>query len=368
MVEFKIFVVLSHSDTRCVLLQYYLAHLNAYYEVYNLTYICSSLNFSFYNCVYLIFKIFFYCSGFCHTLKWISHVFNFYHQFFSHFSSVQLLSHIWHWDPMDCSMPGFPVHHQLLELAQTHVHWVGDAIQPSHPLSPPSLPTCNLSQYQHLFQWVGSSHLVSKVLEFQLHHQSFQWIFRTDSPYDGLVGSPCSPRDSQESFLTPQIKSISSLVLSFLYSTTRTFIHDDWKNSFDQMDFCQQSNVSGFNVLSRLVIPFLPRNKCILISWLQLPSAVILEPKKIKSLTVSPSICHEVMGLDAMIFVFWMLSLKPAFPLSSFTFVKRPFSSCLLYAVRVVSSAYLRLLIFLLAIFIPACDSSSPVFLMMYST
>ena len=89
MVEFKIFVVLSHSDTRCVLLQCYLAHLNVYYEVYNLTYICSSLNFSFYNCVYLIFFYFFYCSRFCHTLKWISHVFNFYHQFFSHFSSVQ---------------------------------------------------------------------------------------------------------------------------------------------------------------------------------------------------------------------------------------------------------------------------------------
>ena len=81
-------------------------------------------------------------------------------------------------DPMDCSMPGFPVHHQLLELAQIHVHQVGDAIQPSHPLLSPSPPTFKLSQHQGLFQWVSSLHQVAKVLEFQL--QSFQWIFRTD--------------------------------------------------------------------------------------------------------------------------------------------------------------------------------------------
>ena len=82
-------------------------------------------------------------------------------------------------DPMDCSTPGLPVHHQPLELAQTHVHQVCDAIQPSHPLSSPS-PTFHLSQHQGLFQWVISLHQVAKVLEFQLQHQSFQWIFRTD--------------------------------------------------------------------------------------------------------------------------------------------------------------------------------------------
>ena len=122
-----------------------------------------------------------------------------------------------------------------------------------------------------------------------------------------------------------------------------------------------------FNMLSGLVITFLPRSKHLLISWLQSPSAVILEPQKIKSDTVSPSICHEVMGPDAMILVFWMLSFKPTFSLSSFTFVKRLFSSSSLSAIRVVSSTYLRLLIFLLAILIPACVSSSPAFLMMYS-
>ena len=83
-------------------------------------------------------------------------------------------------DPMDCSMPGLPVHHQLPEFTQTHVHWASDAIQPSHPLLSPSPPTFNLSQHQGLFKWVSSSHQVARVLEFQLQHQSFQWIFRTD--------------------------------------------------------------------------------------------------------------------------------------------------------------------------------------------
>ena len=125
-----------------------------------------------------------------------------------------------------------------------------------------------------------------------------------------------------------------------------------------------------FNMLSRLVITFRPRSKCLLISWLQAPSTVILEPPKIKSdtvSTVSPYISHEVMGPDAMILVFWMLRFKPTFPLSSFTFIKRLVSSSSLSAIRVVSSAYLRLLVFLPAIVIPACASSSPVFLMMYS-
>ena len=83
-------------------------------------------------------------------------------------------------DFMDCSTPGLPVHHQFPELTQTHVHRIGDAIQPSHPLSSPSPPAFNLSQHQGLFQWVSSSHQVAKVLEFQLQHQSFQWIFRAD--------------------------------------------------------------------------------------------------------------------------------------------------------------------------------------------
>ena len=125
-----------------------------------------------------------------------------------------------------------------------------------------------------------------------------------------------------------------------------------------------------FNVLSRFVTAFLPRSKCLLISWLYSPSAVTLESKKIKSVTVStfsPSICHQVMGLHAVIFAFWMLSFKPVFSVSSFTFINRVFSSSLFPAIKVVSSAYPRLLIVLLAILIPACESSSMAFHMMYS-
>ena len=96
------------------------------------------------------------------------------------------------------------------------MHWVGDAIQPSHPLSSPSPLAFNLSHHQGLFQWVRSLHQVAKVLEFQLQHQSFQWTFRTDFLEDGLVGFPRSPRDSQESSPTPQFKSINYLALSFL--------------------------------------------------------------------------------------------------------------------------------------------------------
>ena len=156
-------------------------------------------------------------------------------------------------NPMNRSLPGLPVHHQLPESMQTHVHRVGDAIQPSHPLSSPSPPALNLSQHQGLFKWVSSSYQGAKV-----------------------------------------IKSVTVSI-------------------------------------------------------------------------VSPSICHEVMGPYALIFIFWMLSFKPTFSLSSFTFIKRLLSS-LLSAISVVSSAYLRLLIFLPAILIPSCASSSPAFLMMYST
>ena len=162
-------------------------------------------------------------------LDYISPFNNCYKAGFSLFSSVaQSCPSLC--DPMDCSMPGIPVHHQLPEFTQTHVHRVGDAIQPSHPLSSPSPPAFNLSQHQGLFQWVSSSHQVAKVLEFQLQDQSFQWTLRTDLLEDGLVRLPCSPRDSQESSPTPQFKSINSSALSFLHSPTLTSIHDHRKN------------------------------------------------------------------------------------------------------------------------------------------
>ena len=145
---------------------------------------------------------------------------------------------------------------------------------------------------------------------------------------------------------------LSSVQLSYPYMTTGKTIALTRRTYVDKVIFLL------FNMLSRLVITFLPRSKCLLISWLQSPSAVILEPPKIKSdtvSTISPSISHKVMGPDCMILVFWMLSFKPTFSVFSFTFVKELFSSSSLSAIRVVSSAYLRLLIFFQAILIPAC-------------
>ena len=148
--------------------------------------------------------------------------------------------------------------------------------------------------------------------------------------------------------------------LSYTYMTTGKTI------ALTRQTFVGKVMSLLFNMLSRLVIAFIPSTKCLLISWLWSPHhAVILDSKKIKSVTAftfSPCICHEMMGLDAMILVCWRLSFKPTFSLSSFSLIKRPFSSSSRPAVRVVSSAYLRLLIFLLAILIPACYSSSPTF------
>ena len=131
-------------------------------------------------------------------------------------------------DPMNLSMPGFPVHHKLPEFTQNHVHRVSDAIQPSHPLSSPS-PLAPNPPSISLFQSVSSLHEVAKVLKFPLQHHSLQRNPRADLQ-NGLVGSPCSPRDSQESSPTPQFKSINSSALSFLHSPTLTSIHDHRKH------------------------------------------------------------------------------------------------------------------------------------------
>ena len=122
-----------------------------------------------------------------------------------------------------------------MELAMPSNHLV-------HPLSSTSPLASSLVQHQSLFQWVSSSHQVTKVLELQ--HHSFQWIFRVNFLEDGLVGSPCSPGDSQESSPTPQFKSINSSALSFLYGSALTCIHDYWNtHTFDYMDFCWQNNI-----------------------------------------------------------------------------------------------------------------------------
>ena len=140
------------------------------------------------------------------------------------FSSVTQLSPTL-CNPMNCSTPGLPVHHQLPEFTQTHVHWVSDAIQPSHPLSSPSPPTFNLSRHQGLFKWVSSSHQVAKVLEFSALTSVVPMNTQNWSPLGWTGWISCSPRDSQESSLTPQFKSINSSALSFLYSPTLTSIY-----------------------------------------------------------------------------------------------------------------------------------------------
>ena len=147
--------------------------------------------------------------------------------------------------PHEMCTPVFPVLHHLLEFTQIHVLWVSDAIQPSHLLLSPSAPALNLSHHQGLFQWGSSLHQVAKILELQLQHESFQWIFRVDFLFPDKSGltdlSPFCPRDSQESSPTSQLKSINSFALSLLYDPALTSVHDCWRNhSFDDTDLCQR--------------------------------------------------------------------------------------------------------------------------------
>ena len=185
-------------------------------------------------------------------------------------------------NPMDCNMPGFPVHHQLPELTQTHVHWVGDAIQPFHPLSSPSPPAFNLSQHQGLFQWVSPSRQVVKVLEFQLQHQSFNEYsglisFRMDwldfPAVQGSLKSILQHHSSKASILRHSAFFIAQL--SHPYMTTGKPI------PLTRQTFAGKVMCLLFNILSRLVKFFLPRSEHLLISWLQPPSAVFLKPQKI---------------------------------------------------------------------------------------
>ena len=197
-------------------------------------------------------------------------------------SSVHLLSHVWFCNPMDCSMPGLPVHHQLPEFTQTLVHWVSDAIQPSHPLSAPSPPTFHLSQHQGLFLWVSSSHQVAKVLEFWFQHQPFRWILRTDISFrmdwldllavQGTLKSLLQHHSSKASIIWRSAFFI--VQLSHPYMTIgKTIALTRWTFAGKVMSLL-------FNMLSRFVIAFLLRSKPLLISWLKSPSAVILEPPK----------------------------------------------------------------------------------------
>ena len=153
---------------------------------------------------------------------------------------------------MDCSAPAFPVHHQFLKLTQTHVHWVGDAIQPSHPLLSPSL-AFNISQYRVLFKWISSSHQVAKLLGFQLQHQSFQWIFRVNFLYYWLVWS-CRPRDSQESSAAPQSKSSNSSTFILIYDPTHLYLTTGETIALTIQTFVGKVISLHFTIVPRFVI------------------------------------------------------------------------------------------------------------------
>ena len=182
--------------------------------------------------------------------------------------------------PHDCSTPGFPVLHYIPEFAQTHVHWVSDAVQPSLSLSPPSPPALSLSQNQSLFQWVGSLHQVTTVLELELHYQSFQMNIQGWFPLTGLISLPSKGLSRVFSSTTVKKHQFFSTQLSLC--PILTSIYDYWKNhSFDYMAFVDKVMSLLFSMLSGLVIAFLPRSMCLLISGLQSPSAVILELTKV---------------------------------------------------------------------------------------
>ena len=149
---------------------------------------------------------------------------------FINFSCLVISDSLWPYELQGTRLP-WPPPPQLPELAQTRIHWVGNVIQPCHPLLSPSLPTFNLSQHQGHFQWVSSLHQVAKVLELHLQHQSFQWILSTDFLWiHWFVFLSLICKGLSRVFSTPKFKNISSLVLSFLYSPILTSIHDYWKN------------------------------------------------------------------------------------------------------------------------------------------
>ena len=235
-----------------------------------------------------------------------------------------------HYKPMDYSTPGLPVLHYLPEFAQTHVHWVGDAIQPSHPLLSSSPPAFNLSQHQGCFpvSWffasggrsIAASASTSVLpMNIQAWFPLWKWMDWLDLLAVQATLKILLQRHNLKATVL-WLSAIFMVQLSYPCMTTGKI------TALIVWNFVGKMISLLLNVLSRFVIAFLPRSQRLLISWLQPPSTVILEPKKIKSVTVSifsPLICHEVMGLDAMIFVFWMLSFKPAFSLSSCTLVKK---------------------------------------------
>ena len=211
-------------------------------------------------------------------------------------------------DPMNCSTPGLPVHHQLSQLAQTHVHLVDDAIKTAHPLlshsSPPSM-----------FPSIGVFSKESVLYIRGPEYWSFSFNMSPSNEHPGLISFRMDCLDllavqgTLKSLLQHHSLKASIFLCSafFIIQLSHPYMTNGKTIVLTRRTFVGKVTSLLFNMLSRLVITFLPRSRHLLISWLQSPSAVILEPPKIMSLTVStvfPCICHEVMGLDAMILVF----------------------------------------------------------------
>ena len=262
--------------------------------------------------------------------------------------------------PMDCSTPGFPVHHQLPELAQIHIHWVDDAVQPSHPLWSPSPPAFSLSQHQGLFWWVSPSHQVARVLELQ--HQSFQWVEWLQGwvplGFMGLLSLLSKGLSRIFSNTTVQKHQFYGAQPFFIVQLSHLYMTIGKTIGLTRQTFVSKVISLFFNMLSRFVIAFLPRS--LLISWLQSPST--LEPKKINVCHCSHCFPVCLPWSDwtwcSVLRFFPVLSFRTAISLSSFTFIKRLLNSSLC-AVMLMSSTYVRLLMFLPAILIPTCASSS---------
>ena len=277
-------------------------------------------------------------------------------------SSVQLFTHVWlfatpelqHARP-PCPSPTPGVHSNSRSSSQWSHPTISSSVVPFSSCPQSRLASEFFPMRQLLMRWPNYWNFSFSIILSKEHPGliSFRMDWLDLLAVQGTLKSLLQHHSSKASIL--QHSASFTIQLSYPYMTLgKTIV-------FTRRTFVGKVMSLLFNMLSRLVITFLPRSKHLLISWLQSTSAVILETKNIKSdtvSTVSPSISHEVMGLDAMIFVFWMLSFKATFSLSSFTFIKKLFSFSSLSAKRMVSSAYLRLLIFLLAILFPACASS----------
>ena len=251
--------------------------------------------------------------------------------------SIQSLNCVQLCNPMDCSTPGLPVHHQFPELTQTHVHWIGDATQHLMLCRPLLLPPS-------IFPSIRVSSNESVLCNRWPKYWSFSFNISPSNEYSGLISFRMDWLDllavqgTLKRLLQHRSSKASILQRSAFFIVSHPYLTTGKTIALTRWTFVSKIMF----LLSRLVITFLPRSKH-LISWLQSLSTVILEPKKIKSVPVSiasPSICYEVLGLDVMISVFLMLRFKSGFSHSSFNFITRLFSTSLLSAVRVVSSTF----------------------------